>query len=97
MEAGIWTIWDRNPTSNELKQTNMYKVGDKIRVKSDLQVDETYGIAYYNSYMHHFAGKYTTIVSVYKDYYEVAIDAKKWNWTPEMFEDSPSNKLFKLM
>ena len=31
------------------------------------------------------------------DAIEVAIDAKKWNWTPEMFEDNPSNKLFKLM
>ena len=97
MEAGIWTIWDRNPTSNELKQTNMYKVGDKVKVRSDLQVDKMYGIAYYNSYMCSYAGKHTTIVSVYKDYCEVAIDAKKWNWTPEMFENNPSNKLFKLM
>ena len=36
MEAGIWTIWDRNPTSNELKQTNMYKVEDKVRIKTDV-------------------------------------------------------------
>ena len=93
MEAGIWTIWDRNPTSNELKQTNMYKVGDKVKVRSDLQVDKMYGIAYYNSYMCRYAGKRTTIVRVFPDYYEIDIDAKKWNWTPEMFEDNPSNKL----
>ena len=55
MEAGIWTIWDRNPTSNELKQTNMYKVGDKVTIRRDLQNEEQYGgLDFYNSYMGKF-------------------------------------------
>ena len=100
MEAGIWTIWDRNPASNELKQTNMYKVGDKVTVRRDLKSGEQYGgLDFYNSYMGKFLGEQVTIrrVDTSDNTYKIEEDTEESWWSSEMFEDNPSNKLFKLM
>ena len=97
MEAGIWTIWDRNPTSNKLKQTNMYKVGDKVKVRSDLQIDKMYGKYAINHPMFRHVGKWASIVDVNPYSYAINLDSGNWKWSSEMFEDNPSNKLFKLM
>ena len=100
MEAGIWTIWDRNPTSNELKQTNMYKVGDKVTIRRDLQSGEQYGcLDFYSSYMGKFLGEQVTIrhVDSSDNTYKIEGDPERSWWSSEMFEDNPSNKLFKLM
>ena len=97
MEAGIWTIWDRNPTSNKLKQTNMYKVGDRVKIRSDLKKRSGCDELSITIDMLDHKGSHTTITEIHTNYYNVAIDAGFWCWTPEMFENNPSNKLFKLM
>lgn len=99
MEAGIWTIWDRNPTSNKLKQTNMYKVGDKVRVRGDLKTGELYGGIPFPSYMNRLSGKQGTIrlIDSRDDTCKIKEDSDDYWWTKEMFESNPSNKLFKLM
>ena len=97
MEAGIWTIWDRNPTSNELKQTNMYKVGDKVKVRSDLTENRLYGKTSFNNV--ELKGKIVTInyVDTSDNTYKVSEDISNFWWDKTLFEDNPSNKLFKLM
>lgn len=97
MEAGIWTIWDRNPTSNKLKQTNMYKVGDKVRVKSDLKIGHVYGRYSFVYDMIEHLGKWARIVSARPISYSIDIDNGRYIWPKEMFESNPSNKLFKLL
>ena len=98
MEAGIWTIWDRNPTSNELKQTNMYKVGDKVKVRSDLQDGIQYGRVRFKAYaMAKFVAKLVTIrlVDNTDDTYKLVESSGSANlwYSGKMFEDNPSNKL----
>lgn len=97
MEAGIWTIWDRNPTSNELKQTNMYKVGDKVRVKSELVTGRLYGKASFHN--KELRGKVVTInyMDTSDNTYKISEDESYSWWDGVMFESNPSNKLFKLM
>ena len=102
MEAGIWTIWDRNPTSNELKQTNVmkYKAGDKVTIRRDLQSGKQYGcLDFYGSYMGKLLGEQVTIscVDTFDNTYKIDGDSERSWWSSEMFEDNPSNKLFKLM
>lgn len=97
MEAGIWTIWDRNPTSNKLKQTNMYKIGDKVKVRSDLQIDHWYGSNTFVYAMSKHSGKWARIINVNPFSYSIDLDKGEWAWTKEMFESSSSNKLFKLL
>ena len=100
MEAGIWTIWDRNPTSNKLKQINMYKVGDKVTIRRDLQSGKQYGcLDFYGSYMGKLLGEQVTIknVDTSDNTYKIEGDPERSWWSSEMFENNPSNKLFKLM
>jgi len=64
-----------------------YKVGDRVRVKSDLKNETQYGRDITTGDMISFAGKEVTIRTVtsagsYK------IEGNTWNWTDEMFEES---------
>ena len=97
MEAGIWTIWDRNPTSNKLKQTNMYKIGDKVKVRSDLKVGHVYGRYTFVDAMSEHSGEWARIISIRSVGYNIDIDNGKWIWSEEMFESNSSDKLFPLL
>ena len=78
----------------------MYKVGDKVRVRSDLKSGEQYGcLDFFNSYMGKFLGEQVIIrcVDNSDNTYKIEGDPEKSWWSAEMFKGSPSNKLFKLL
>ena len=59
-----------------------YKVGDKVRVREDLNIDEKYGLLYAIDEM--IKKKTVTIAYVYDGYYGIKEDVSMW--TDEMFE-----------
>lgn len=69
-----------------------YKVGDKVRVRDDLEVDVGYymengrQIAYVSD-MNKFLGKIVTISLAHISYYEIVGDDEKWCFSDEMFEE----------
>ena len=66
-----------------------FKVGDKVKVRKDLKVNERYGVDFFVEDMKRFRGKIVTIFSVREslEKYKIAQDAYGRNWTDEMFED----------
>ena len=77
-----------------------FKVGDKVRVLNDLEVDKMYGSDYVIPEMVEWLGKIATISIVGGDYYNLDIDAivsgdyykldidgGQWCWTDEMLEE----------
>ncbi len=62
-----------------------YKVGDKVRVREDLVVDQWYGRDVFISEMVSFKEKIVTIKKIYTDIYTIVEDSGKWHWTEEMF------------
>lgn len=65
-----------------------YKVGDKVRVREDLNIDEKYGFLYV---MDEMLKKVVTIAYVYDDCYKVVED--DYMWTDEMFEGLVEDEL----
>ena len=63
-----------------------YKVGDKVRVKNNLQDDVFYGKVPYAKTMEKYKGEVLTIDSISKEYYFVKEDYGKFKWTDEMLE-----------
>ena len=64
-----------------------YKIGDKVRVRSDMTAGELYGGLYLNSVMNSHVGTETTIAAVYdNDDYELAIDGGRFYWHENMLE-----------
>lgn len=65
-----------------------FKVGDKVRVREDLQTREYYGESnlYVNPYMEDFLGKEVIIERVYGDRYTLLGDERSWEWNDEMLE-----------
>lgn len=61
-----------------------YKVGDKVKVRSDLRVGKRYGEHTFVHDMFKFMGKIVTIKSVWEQGYRIEEDAY-W-WTDEMLE-----------
>ena len=61
-----------------------YKVGDKVKVRSDLRVGKSYGEHAFVHDMFKFMGKIVTIESVWEQGYRIEEDAY-W-WTDEMLE-----------
>ena len=64
-----------------------YKVGDKVKIREDLIVDNVYGSDSFAEEMAQYKGKTATITDVYCDKYEIDLDDGDWCWTDEMFED----------
>ena len=77
-----------------------FKVGDKVRVLNDLEVDKMYGSDYVIPEMVEWLGKIAAISIVSGDYYNLDIDAivsgdyykldidgGEWCWTDEMLEE----------
>jgi hypothetical protein len=64
-----------------------YKVGDKVKIREDLIVDNDYGSDGFTEEMEQYKGKTATITDVCYDKYEIDIDDGNWCWTDEMLED----------
>lgn len=64
-----------------------YKVGDKVRVRTDLIEDKIYGAEKFILSMFKFKGKICTIKEIYDKYYLFEEDDDEWYWTDEMLED----------
>ena len=69
-----------------------FKVGDKVRVLNDLEVDKMYGSDYVSPYMVEWLGKIATISIVSGDCYKLDIDGGEWCWTDEMLEEVIGNE-----
>lgn len=74
-----------------------YKVGDKVRVRSDLEVGISYGIPNFVGGMRKFLGKEVTIsfVDYSDDTYKIKEDDDFW-WSDEMFEGFSEESKFHI-
>lgn len=73
-----------------------YKIGDKVKVREDIEVwDKYYGCEHATPPMVKFAGKLVTISERYDTFkvYNINDDGGAWAWTDEMFEDAPKFKV----
>ena len=64
-----------------------YKVGDIVRLRSDIKLNKAYGSCCFIEYMCKFEGKKLTIAYVLKDCYLIREDREIWYWSDEMFEE----------
>lgn len=63
-----------------------YKVGDKVRVRKDLEIGQMFGDSYmFTRSMNRYSGSVLTIRSVNKDCY--GVEETYSCWTDDMFED----------
>ena len=63
-----------------------YKVGDKVRVRKDLEVGRAYGCRAFVESMEALLGKVVTIKYVSSEHYELEEDKEYFDWTDEMIE-----------
>lgn len=65
-----------------------YKAGDKVRVRSDLQISRRYGSYTFAPGMDHYKGSVVTISKAHQNLYFYCIeeDRGRWIWADEMFE-----------
>ena len=65
-----------------------FKVGDKVRVREDLEVDEDYGSFSFVKTMEERLGKVVTIFGInpHAEAYDIAEDGAEAYWTDEMLE-----------
>ena len=68
-----------------------YKVGDKVRVRKDLEPGNYYGDGNYISSMDKFKGKKCVITKIWDQYYQIN-NSDYW-WSEEMFESVNDEKL----
>ena len=68
-----------------------YKVGDKVRVKKDLEPGNFYGKDYYISSMDKFKGEECVITEIWDQSYQIN-DFGYW-WSEEMFESVDDEKV----
>lgn len=66
-----------------------YKVGDKVKIRKDLEVGEEYDDTLFINDMLQYKGKIAVItyVAIDDDYYDIDLDDGKWTWADDMFED----------
>lgn len=65
----------------------MFKVGDKVRIREDLEAGKVYGGVNFISLMREFLGKEVTITDVsYGGNFLLDIDEDRFFWSTEMFE-----------
>lgn len=70
-----------------------YKVGDKVRVRSDLQINGSYGAYTFVSEMSDYKGSVVAISEAYLTCYCIEEDKGIWKWTDEMFEGLAEDEL----
>ena len=63
----------------------MLKVGDKVKIKSNLVLGESYGNNSFILDMEDYKGKIVTINEIRGEFYYIEEDEHKWGWTLEMF------------
>ena len=63
-----------------------YKVGDKVKVRSDLKENIRYGRQIFARDMAVHCGKNVEISKVHDDAYCIKESDREWFWTDEMFE-----------
>lgn len=63
-----------------------YKVGDRVRIREDLQPNVEYEGDYFIPDMGDFKGEIATVIKVYGDGYRINEDGGDWKWTDKMFE-----------
>ena len=81
-----------------------YKVGDVVRLRSDLSLTGNYHPVGINSIMLNYAEEVATVVSVdpgyVTDVYKLDIDNRTWDWIDKMIEGyvipHDSNNLYNL-
>lgn len=64
-----------------------YKVGDKVKIRKDLNTSEMYGSWDCSLDMASYRGMIATIINCYNDSYHIDVDDECYDWTDEMFED----------
>lgn len=64
-----------------------YKVGDKVKVREDLEIGKTYGKLTFSVQMREYKGQIVTIETADDDGYQIEEDELNWYWTDEMLED----------
>lgn len=66
-----------------------YKVGDKVKIREDLEVGKEYNDTLFINDMLQYKGKIAVITYASDDdgYYEVDLDDGEWAWADDMFED----------
>ena len=63
-----------------------FKVGDKIKVRKDLEVGKQYGEDLFTNTMHNYLGKSATVAYKGNKKYRLDIDGGFYSWTDEMLE-----------
>ena len=64
-----------------------YKVGDKVKVREDLEIGKSYDKKVFVDDMEKYKGQIVTIKVVGDDNYRIEEDNQDWWWTDEMLED----------
>lgn len=70
-----------------------YKVGDKVRVRRDLQISRRYGSYTFAPGMDHYKGSVVTISKANPTFYRIEEDEGNWIWTDEMLEGLVEDEL----
>lgn len=70
-----------------------YKVGDKVKVKSDLKENTSYGGKIFVRDMAVYRGKNVEISKVHDDAYCIKESDREWFWTDKMFEGLAEDEL----
>lgn len=70
-----------------------YKVGDKVRIRSDLKENTRYGGEIFARDMAEYLGKTVEIIKVLDDVYCIKGTEREWHWTDEMFEGLAEEEL----
>lgn len=70
-----------------------YKVGDKVRVRNDLEIHCQYGTQAFVRGMNTYKGRDAEITEVFNTYYSISVDNEEWYWTDEMLEGLAEDEL----
>ena len=63
-----------------------FKVGDKVKVRKDLEVDRAYGEYLFTSSMQDLVGKANTVTGIHNDADAYLLNHRDEGWTDEMLE-----------
>lgn len=73
----------------------MYKIGDKVKIREDLEVDKRYNELFFVKDMEKYKGKIATItrLSPVQHSYDIDIDDGDWCWTDDMLKTCINNNI----